>query len=191
MPWSDYHLRPQILARLREYFENTEPFYFTDVGCGGGANLEFYKPYFPDTLWTGIEIHAPYVDRFELAHRYDRVVIGDARELPIPEADVTFLGDVLEHMELEEAQAVYQKAYARSRVVVVQVPLGEYQQGALNGNEHETHRHTWTQRTLEDLPGLIKFTYTGPNQMSGREGRLYKPGPVIRGSITGAIVVGH
>jgi hypothetical protein len=157
MPYSDNRLRPTGLQLIRTRFgDPLAALTFLDVGAGAGSNLEFYRPWFPNSRWIGVEVWQPYVDRFSLVDRYSHVLIDDVRRVPLPPADVVLLGDVLEHMSIEEASEVWLKATAAARdgVVLASLPLGEYPQGAVHGNPYEAHRSTWTQETADlHLPG--------------------------------------
>lgn len=158
MPYSDNRLRPVGLELIRtRYPEQLAELRFVDVGAGAGSNLEFYRPWFPNSYWVAVEAWEPYVRRFSLADRYGQVLIDDVRQLPgLPAADVVLLGDVLEHMTVEEASDVWMKATAAAPegVVLASIPLGEYPQGAVHGNPYEVHRSTWTIEMADlHLPG--------------------------------------
>jgi hypothetical protein len=134
---------------------------FTDVGAGGGSWLDAMRPWFPYARWTAVEVWEPYVAKFDLLSRYHAVLVGDVREVALPFADVTLLGDVLEHMSVGEAVEVWERARAQSRLVIASVPLGEHPQGHVHGNAYETHRATWTHDdVLMRLPG-VKLNYIG------------------------------
>lgn len=158
MPYSDNRLRPTGLELIRtRYPDPLAAVTFLDVGAGAGSNLEFYRPWFPNSRWVGVEAWQPYVDRFSLADRYATVLIDDVRQLPgLPAADVVLLGDVLEHMAVEEAGRVWRMALAAAPdgVVLASVPMGDYPQGEVHGNPYERHLSTWTAATADEhLPG--------------------------------------
>lgn len=129
-----------------------------DIGPGWGTYARLLRPHLPDTHFTGIEIFAPYIDKYDLTDWYDVLYIADARELPFPDADVVILGDVIEHMSLQEARDVWLKARCASRVAVfLSLPIIEYAQGECEGNVHETHLHTWDHETvLIELDGITE-----------------------------------
>lgn len=108
-----------------------------DIGAGCGT----YALMFDDADMTAVEIWEPYVEKYNLHSLYDDVIIADAREWDPGEKryDVAIAGDVLEHMTLEEAYALFQRLRRCADTVVVSIPLGHYPQGEYDGNPHEAH----------------------------------------------------
>lgn len=107
-----------------------------DIGCGQGT----YAKMFPQFQWTGVEVWQPYVEQFGLRALYPTLHVADARSLEFEERfDLCFLGDVLEHMRLDDAQALLTSARRWADTVIVSIPIGHYPQGAYEGNPHETH----------------------------------------------------
>jgi predicted TPR repeat methyltransferase len=156
MPYSSDEGKAWMLRQLRA----TGPRSVVDIGVGSGtygrmAALELDEP----PYLTGIEIHAPYVQQFGLHQWYDEVRVADVRLMPIPEADVVILGDVLEHMKTVDALAVWACARWAARVrVLLSLPIIEWPQDAVDGNEHERHVETWThERVLAELEGIDEF----------------------------------
>jgi len=128
-----------------------------DAGTGFGGWQAFAGPWWPNCTWTAVEIHEPYRDRFLYDFRYPGGVhIADLRDLdPYPQADVWFLGDVLEHMSAADAVKVWEKAREAAWRVVLGIPIRDYPQGEWGGNPHEAHVATWyTETVLRDLPGI-------------------------------------
>ena len=111
-----------------------------DFGPGMGT---YRKLLGSDYHWTGIEIWEPYADRYGLMGIYDRMIFGDLRSVDWPEADLLIFGDVIEHLPKPDALAVLERT-KRYPHVVVSLPLGNWPQGAWEGNPHEEHRSTWT-----------------------------------------------
>ena len=68
-----------------------------DIGPGVGTYAKLLAG--PEVArLTGVEIFEPYVHTYRLREYYDEIIIGDAREVDLPAADVVILGDVAEHM---------------------------------------------------------------------------------------------
>ena len=89
---------------------------------------------------VGIEIFEPYVTTYRLNDYYDEIIIGDAREVELPETDVVILGDVAEHMSEAEALDLWERsAFAARRAVYLSIPIVHYPQGEIEGNQHEHH----------------------------------------------------
>jgi len=118
-----------------------------DIGCGEGT----YAKLFPKLKWTGVEIWAPYQDKFKLKELYSDFYISDARTWETGQRfDVCFLGDVLEHMTVEEAQALVDKARRWADTVIISIPLGYHPQGECHGNPHEAHvKDDWSDEDVK------------------------------------------
>ena len=117
----------------------TQPVSVLDIGPGVGTYAKLLAGPAVSTM-TAIEIHEPYVHTYRLAEYYDQVIIGDARTVPFPQADVVVLGDVAEHMTELEALELWDKAAAAaSRAVYLSIPIVHYPQHELEGNCHEIH----------------------------------------------------
>lgn len=159
MPYSDGSLRPWLLRHIQDRLTRDGPVQIVDVGAGAGLNVDFFRPHVPASQWTAIEIWRPYVDEFQLLRRYNVVITGDAREIPLPSADLYILGDVLEHMTNDEAIELWNRCREVSHFVAATLPIVHYPQGAINGNPHEEHRHHYTvNEFLVDFPGITDST---------------------------------
>jgi hypothetical protein len=151
MPYSATYGKPWLTQR----FLLTEPDKVLDVGAGCGTYALLWRP-LRRGHWTAIEGYAPNVERFGLERVYDRVYTADVQDFAIDvqvgrDLDLIIFGDVLEHMEFTEAQALLLEAREFSRNVCVSLPIGEHPQGAYGGNEMERHRHSWTLNDLKSL----------------------------------------
>jgi hypothetical protein len=152
MPWSVEEGKEWITDRVVKCSPRT----LLDVGAGSGTYELVLRPAVPDCLFVAIEVHEPYVAQFDLARRYDEVLVGDARHLTWPEADVVVLGDVIEHMSREHAEGLWSKARATARqAVFVSLPIIELAQGPMFGNEHERHLDTWNHDEVMAMPGVV------------------------------------
>jgi cyclopropane fatty-acyl-phospholipid synthase-like methyltransferase len=110
-----------------------------DVGPGVGTYAKLLAGQTVSHI-TGIEIFEPYVATYRLHEYYDEIIIGDAREVDLPAADVVILGDVAEHMTESEALSLWQRSsVAARRAVYLSIPIVHYPQGEIEGNEHEHH----------------------------------------------------
>ena len=159
MPHSDERLRPWILDELwRQTDGGRDPDFFrsiVDVGAGAGTWLDFLRPHMPDARFTAIEVWEPYLTAYSLRERYDEVILGDAREVALPAADLYIFGDVLEHMPAPDAVRLWDRAREVASWLVINLPVRRYEQGALHGNPHEVHVHHWdTASVLESFGGI-------------------------------------
>lgn len=162
MPFSVSSLRPWTLNCLSDLIDIEQIRTVVDVGAGGGANLEFYRPWMPQSEWTCIEAWEPYVERFELNVRYAECIVSDVRNMELPKADLYIFGDVLEHMTKEQARQVWGRARMAAKVLIINMPVVHYEQDALHGNPFEVHQAHWSsEEILAVLPGIVDYE-TGP-----------------------------
>ena len=108
-----------------------------DVGPGVGTYSILLRDmgYRMDAL----EIWAPYVEQFELRKKYDNVYIGDIVKFDIGDYDFIILGDVLEHIQTQDAQVLIQSIHDSGKECLVAIPYTMEQDGEEYGNTYETH----------------------------------------------------
>lgn len=133
-----------------------------DIGAGSGTYADLVQRSGPLAHLTAVEIHAPYVTMFGLRGRYDEVIVADVRGIELPEAEVVILGDVLEHMPLADAVAVWEKARRAARTAVfLSLPIVPWPQGPQFDNEHEAHVEDWSHpKVVRNLPGITRWSLT-------------------------------
>ncbi|MFJ3984426.1 class I SAM-dependent methyltransferase [Streptomyces fungicidicus] len=147
MPTSDAEGKDWSLDWFRYHLPNT----VTDVGPGEGTYAKLFRPVHHGVWWTCIEIHGPYVKRFRLKSTktrkmYDEPHVMDAREAPdhLFYRDLVIFGDVLEHVERDDAVTLLQRAEAAGAWnILVSVPIVDSPQGEVDGNPFEAHLHQW------------------------------------------------
>lgn len=126
-----------------EHYAALRPDSVLDVGPGQGIYAQQFRP-LHRAHWTALEIHEPYVQRFGLDQLYDTVIIGDAlTDWPIGRFGLVILGDVVEHVPAPEGRRMLWHAMASADAVLLSIPLGVYEQGSIDGNDHEEHKATW------------------------------------------------
>jgi hypothetical protein len=172
MPSSRPNTIPIIIHLLRQL----KPQSILDVGVGFGKWGHLFREY-TDILeaereppryrrenWRvridGIEGHAAYLTDM---HRflYNEIHLGDAGALlkALPNYDLIFLGDILEHFEKAAGKELLQDAFAHAgKAVIVSTPKFETEQEELCGNELERHRSLWSARELTAFPGTQVIT---------------------------------
>lgn len=128
-----------------------------DIGCGQGT----YAKLFPKLQWTGVEVWEPYVEKYDLSALYKNLFVRDAKGWDSDDHfDVCFLGDVLEHMTVEEAQHMLRKCQRLADTVIVSIPLGHYPQEAYEGNPYEKHiTDNWSDALVKETFGAPKWSY--------------------------------
>ena len=151
---------PKFKQEVKEYLINLLPqgAYVLDVGGGDGTYGKLLYDYFKiDT----IEIFQGAVEHLKSTGYYENVWQGDIRTTAIyKHFDLIILGDVIEHMTVEDAKEVIKRCEVVSEYVLIAVPY-MYQQGALYGNEHEVHLQP-------DLtPAIFDERYRGYTRLFG------------------------
>jgi len=107
-----------------------------DVGPGAGVYGELLSGHGYQV--DAVEIYSPYIDKFSLREKYDNVYVGDIRTFDISDYDFIILGDVLEHLTVEDATKLVDYITNSGIECLVAVPY-EMEQGEWEGNVHETH----------------------------------------------------
>lgn len=124
-----------------------------DVGAGAGKFRNLLYDY---QAMHAVEVWRPTVERYNLKKRYGRVYTSDIRQLDMfGFYELVIFGDVLEHLSVEEAQAVLARCTAAGCSMLVAVPYG-YEQGEVDGNPYEEHKQPdlTHERFMERYPGF-------------------------------------
>jgi hypothetical protein len=121
---------------IRNYLINKYPPKSTilDVGAGSGTYALLLGDYFE---LDAVEVYKPSAEYIE--GRYRKVYNEDIRDFKYKRYDVIIFGDILEHLEVNEAQKVLGYAIPRCNEIIVAVPY-QYKQGAIYGNDYEIHK---------------------------------------------------
>lgn len=124
---------------IRDYLERTftENARVLDVGAGSGTYYNLLHDYFK--IIDGVEVFKPNIDKYELESKYNRIYNVDIKDFNYDFYDIIIFGDILEHLEVEEAQKVLKYALERCREVIVAVPYC-YKQGIEYDNVYEIHK---------------------------------------------------
>lgn len=85
-----------------------------------------------------VEIFEPNIEYNRLRYKYRHVYNCDILDYHYSWYDLIIFGDVLEHMTVENAQAVLRWAKSRCYDMIIGVPF-LYQQGEIYGNPYERH----------------------------------------------------
>lgn len=141
-------------AEIRDWLRDLRPATILDVGAGSGVYSRLFRPILPWATWVALEIHEPYVERYDLKLHYEQVIVENVLHANIgPDAfDVVILGDVLEHMTPNDAASALRRAHIwATKGVIASVPLGHCPQGPSEGNEHEAHVSEWAQQEFMEF----------------------------------------
>lgn len=107
-----------------------------DVGAGSGCYGEMLLGHF-ETI-DAIEIFPNYIKIFELENKYNNVIQGDILNFNFTNYDFIIMGDVLEHLKVEDAKNIIRTIQSNRQAVLVAVPY-MFEQGEEYGNIYETH----------------------------------------------------
>jgi 2-polyprenyl-3-methyl-5-hydroxy-6-metoxy-1,4-benzoquinol methylase len=137
MAGSNPENRDWVLKRVLEL----NPKNIVDVGAGAGTYAQLLRPILPDAIFTAIEIYPKNIEQYKLHDLYDQVLCMDVREMFSfgKETDLVIFGDVLEHMDRDDAMFVWNLARRDVKYGIISMPIIHYPQGEVDGNVHETH----------------------------------------------------
>lgn len=121
--------KAEVCRWIREHFPPDS--ILLDVGPSDGK----WRGLLPEYVMDAVEVFEPYTKSLK---GYREIFIADIKDFEYPWYDLVIMGDVLEHLTVEDAQKVLKWADTHCRDIVISVPF-EYVQGAVNGNIHEIH----------------------------------------------------
>ena len=128
-----------------------------DIGAGQGTYRTQFRDVITHATWTAVEVWQPYVDQYNLNELYDCVIVQDARTVDyagLPQADIAFAGDVLEHMTKEQSIALVNTILQHSRCLIASIPIVYMPQGEHEGNPYEEHvKPDWSDREVYETFG--------------------------------------
>lgn len=127
--------KTQITDYLKRKFPRNAK--ILDVGAGEGTYLPFLRDYF--TNIEAVEIFEPYIKKYDLKNRYEKVYNVNILDFKYDYYDIIIFGDVIEHLEVPEAQKVLEYAFNRCKEMVVAVPYLN-PQGIEENNIYEIHK---------------------------------------------------
>ena len=134
-----------------------------DVGAGWGK----YRFLLPEYEMDAIEVWTPYIAANGLNTYYRNVYAEDICDFEFKERyGAITMGDVLEHIAVEQAQKVVDKLCDNADYVCIAVPF-EMEQEAVEGNYHEEHQQDdLTEEVMaERFPRLTLYKKFGrPNE---------------------------
>jgi 2-polyprenyl-3-methyl-5-hydroxy-6-metoxy-1,4-benzoquinol methylase len=164
MPTSD----PSNLSFIMKHVLYLKPKSVLDLGIGMGKYGALCREYLD--VWGGTvdksqwntTIHG--VEGFEqyrnpMWELYNDVTIGDfTRDYESYTGyDLVLMIDSLEHVDKETGKVILHTLRMNNKNVIVSCPDGDYEQGAVHGNEFERHRSVWRGDELRKLGGNILF----------------------------------
>ncbi|MBI5093070.1 MAG: hypothetical protein HZB26_11610 [Candidatus Hydrogenedentes bacterium] len=145
------------ISHCLQWIIRLNPASVLDVGCGFGLwgflcreYLDVMNERVQPASWRvridGIELFEPYI----LAHQkalYTSIQIADIRDVAprVDEYDLIITGDVIEHLDKSEGEAVLETLYGKARkALLVNIPIGGgWDHPERHGNPGELHRSQW------------------------------------------------
>ena len=126
---------------VRNWFLQNVPLDTTilDIGAGCGTYSDLIRGY--GYKMDAVEIWEPYINQYGLKNKYGWVYEENVLKMPLDVLgayDFYILGDVLEHLSVEDAQWLMNFLKVRGKKYLVAVPY-VMEQGEHEGNVHETH----------------------------------------------------
>ena len=138
-----------------------------DVAVGQGTyhNLFSNTDNLISCKWTGIEIWPRWIRKFNLEKKYDNFFQADVRTFDYNQlnaVDISFAGDVLEHMTKKEAILLVENILNISDNLFISIPIVYMPQGSDGGNPYEEHiKPDWSHEEVLATFPQIKKSWTG------------------------------
>lgn len=139
-----------------------------DIGAGSGTYKKLFakNKLFPYSTWTAIEAWQPYIDNFKLTSLYNTVINSDVMKVDLQSlglVDMTFMGDVLEHLSKQDAVTLVDQVMSMSTHAVISIPIVHWPQSERHGNPYEVHvKDDWSHsEVMETFSKYIKNSHAG------------------------------
>jgi len=172
LPFSSNNGKSFVDRAVKRFVKQTKDFFqhnrILDIGVGSGTYSDRYSTtWLPRTKfeWEGVEIWEPYIEKYQLKNKYDKLHVADALEVLNDYAirfDIAFVGDVIEHMDFNRAVQFLNSLGKIASVVIISVPLGYYPQDEYDGNPYEKHLKYWEHlEVLANFPNVISWSIQG------------------------------
>lgn len=109
-----------------------------DIGAGAGIYSDLLKSEFNNI--DAVEIFEPYVEQYNLKNKYRKVFTDNilSDNIDIENYDLFILGDVLEHIDVNDAKQLLKKLFSTGAEIIVTVPFDAPQEESF-GNIYERH----------------------------------------------------
>jgi len=137
MPVSHDILKSDIRVYFRNHVDISKR--ILDIGAGVGTYSKLLRGM--GYKMDGMEIWLPYVVEYKLNELYDNVIIGNVMNYDISNYDVIIMGDILEHLSVEDGLSLMKRIEDKGQMCIVAVPY-KLEQGVCHGNEYEMHKQS-------------------------------------------------
>lgn len=155
MATSYKYFKEDIKDYLKQNFDENAT--ILDVGAGEGTYYKLLNYWFINM--DAVEVFKPNIVSYELEKKYKNVYNCDIRDFEYDFYDIIIFGDIIEHLDIKEAQEVLKYAYTRCKEMIVAVPY-ELEQGIAEDNIYEIHKQPdlTKENMLERYP-MLKLLY--------------------------------
>jgi hypothetical protein len=118
-----------------------------DVGCGRGIIGALCRIYRCVDRLVGMDGFEPYLEFSENAGLYDRTILRNLNDTPLPfgdrEFEVVTCIEVIEHLEWSAGQSLLDELERIGSHVILTTPNIRFQQGEYDGNGLQRHLSGW------------------------------------------------
>lgn len=137
MPISHNILKSDVRVYFEKYVNINSK--ILDIGAGIGTYSTLLRDmgYSMDCM----EVWLPYVVEYKLNELYDNVIIGNVMTYDISNYDVIIMGDILEHLSVQESLLLMNIIERNKQLCLVAVPY-QMEQGEYYGNKYEIHKQS-------------------------------------------------
>lgn len=155
MSWSYKWGKDKIREYLISKFKGNAK--ILDVGAGCGTYYNLLHNYF--RLIDGVEVFKQNIETFELKQKYHRIYNINIKDFKYDFYDIIIFGDIIEHLDVKEAQDVLKYAYTRCKEMIVAVPY-KLPQDEVDGNKYEKHlQDDLTEEIMQIRYPMIQLLY--------------------------------
>jgi|TARA_R110000851_G_scaffold296023_2_gene451067 hypothetical protein len=124
--------------QIRHFFKKSVPkgTNILDVGPGKGTYWHLLQNlgYKMDC----VEIFKPYIEEYKLKEKYDNVYLDNIINFDITKYELIILGDILEHLSVDDAHIILNKINKNNQKCIIAVPYLSEQE-ADGGNHYQIH----------------------------------------------------
>jgi len=151
MATSYKYFKEDIKDYLKQNFDENAT--ILDVGAGCGTYYDLLHKHFKNM--DAVEVFKPNIENYELESKYDNVYNTNIKDFKYDYYDIIIFGDIIEHLDIKEAQEVLKYAYDRCKEMIVAVPY-MFVQDECYGNIYEIHKQPdlTKENVLERYPML-------------------------------------
>lgn len=143
--------KQEIKKYIMNHFKPTDT--VLDIGAGSGTYAILLDGYFEHM--DAVEAFAPNIKNHKLENKYNQVFNSDIQDFEFEHYDLVIMGDILEHLTVEQAQKVLKYILPKCNQIIVAVPY-MLEQEEVAGNVFEIHKQPDLTRKnmLERYPEL-------------------------------------